>query len=121
MTAIVLKLLDGQPEKCATMGNIFKKIFGNKEMRILMLGLDAAGKTSTSYWPGICAWSCGLECSCADAGRRRAHDQCVLFCAAGTEVGWGGVLFDVFEPRPIHCMVFCGISLLRLKTASALV
>jgi ADP-ribosylation factor protein 6 len=24
------------------------KIFGNKEMRILMLGLDAAGKTSTS-------------------------------------------------------------------------
>lgn len=24
------------------------KLFGNKEMRILMLGLDAAGKTSTS-------------------------------------------------------------------------
>jgi ADP-ribosylation factor protein 6 len=24
------------------------KIFGNKEMRILMLGLDAAGKTSKS-------------------------------------------------------------------------
>ena len=29
------------------MGNVLKKLFGNKEMRILMLGLDAAGKTST--------------------------------------------------------------------------
>lgn len=28
------------------MGNVLKKLFGNKEMRILMLGLDAAGKTS---------------------------------------------------------------------------
>jgi hypothetical protein len=27
------------------------KLFGNKEMRILMLGLDAAGKTSTSSSP----------------------------------------------------------------------
>jgi hypothetical protein len=26
------------------------KLFGNKEMRILMLGLDAAGKTSKSDW-----------------------------------------------------------------------
>lgn len=31
------------------MGKILSKIFGNKEMRILMLGLDAAGKTSESY------------------------------------------------------------------------
>nr|KAG5692167.1 hypothetical protein BaRGS_020715 [Batillaria attramentaria] len=29
------------------MGKLLSKIFGNKEMRILMLGLDAAGKTST--------------------------------------------------------------------------
>ena len=29
------------------MGKMLSKIFGNKEMRILMLGLDAAGKTST--------------------------------------------------------------------------
>jgi len=32
-------------------GNISKimgKIFGSKEMRLLMLGLDAAGKTSTT-------------------------------------------------------------------------
>jgi len=29
------------------MGNIFKKLLGTKDMRILMLGLDAAGKTST--------------------------------------------------------------------------
>lgn len=28
------------------MGKMLSKIFGNKEMRILMLGLDAAGKTS---------------------------------------------------------------------------
>jgi GTPase SAR1 family protein len=25
------------------------KLFGNKEMRLLMLGLDAAGKTSTYF------------------------------------------------------------------------
>jgi hypothetical protein len=31
----------------AGMGNVLKKLFGSKEMRILMLGLDAAGKTST--------------------------------------------------------------------------
>jgi len=30
----------------AKMGKLLSKIFGNKEMRILMLGLDAAGKTS---------------------------------------------------------------------------
>ena len=28
------------------MGNLFAKLFGKKDMRILMLGLDAAGKTS---------------------------------------------------------------------------
>ena len=28
------------------MGKFLSKIFGNKEIRILMLGLDAAGKTS---------------------------------------------------------------------------
>jgi len=28
------------------MGKLLSKIFGNREMRILMLGLDAAGKTS---------------------------------------------------------------------------
>lgn len=30
--------------------DIVGKLFGNKEMRILMLGLDAAGKTSKSPW-----------------------------------------------------------------------
>lgn len=28
---------------------IFKKLFGHQEYRILMLGLDAAGKTTTLY------------------------------------------------------------------------
>ncbi len=28
------------------MGKAFAKLFGKKDMRILMLGLDAAGKTS---------------------------------------------------------------------------
>lgn len=32
--------------KTQKMGKLLSKIFGNKEMRILMLGLDAAGKTS---------------------------------------------------------------------------
>ena len=29
--------------------NIFKGLFGKKEMRILMVGLDAAGKTTILY------------------------------------------------------------------------
>ena len=31
------------------MGKLLSKIFGNREMRILMLGLDAAGKTSILF------------------------------------------------------------------------
>lgn len=31
------------------MGKMLSKIFGNKEMRVLMLGLDAAGKTSILF------------------------------------------------------------------------
>ena len=31
------------------MGKLLSKIFGNREMRILMLGLDAAGKTTILY------------------------------------------------------------------------
>lgn len=39
--------------RSATMGNmfagLFKNLFGKKEMRILMVGLDAAGKTTILY------------------------------------------------------------------------
>jgi ADP-ribosylation factor 6 len=34
-------------------GKLLNKLFGNKEMRILMLGLDAAGKTSNSKHPNF--------------------------------------------------------------------
>jgi len=32
-----------------TISSLFKRLFGNKEMRILMVGLDAAGKTTILY------------------------------------------------------------------------
>jgi ADP-ribosylation factor protein 6 len=35
----------------AAISRSMAKIFGSKEMRLLMLGLDAAGKTSTSPLP----------------------------------------------------------------------
>jgi hypothetical protein len=47
------------------MGNILKKLFNNKEMRILMLGLDSAGKTS-SIIPFICFAFCCLTRFCTN-------------------------------------------------------
>ncbi|RMX50406.1 hypothetical protein pdam_00010438 [Pocillopora damicornis] len=35
--------------RSVNMGKLLSKIFGNREMRILMLGLDAAGKTTVLY------------------------------------------------------------------------
>lgn len=32
-----------------TISSLFQRIFGNKQVRILMVGLDAAGKTTILY------------------------------------------------------------------------
>ena len=32
-----------------TISSLFKRLLGNKDMRILMVGLDAAGKTTILY------------------------------------------------------------------------
>lgn len=52
---------DGQQE-AFTMGQkvskMLERIFGSKEMRLLMLGLDAAGKTSTNSNPTIRTTPC---------------------------------------------------------------
>ena len=62
------------------MGKLLSKIFGNKEMRILMLGLDAAGKTSilfnVAYFPFLMTSEppvsdhpkCQLRCSLTGGG-----------------------------------------------------
>lgn len=42
------------------MGKLLSKIFGNKEMRILMLGLDAAGKTSECHM--MCRLHAEIKC-----------------------------------------------------------
>ena len=36
-----------------SLGKVLSKLFGNKEMRVLMLGLDAAGKTSNFFFSKI--------------------------------------------------------------------
>jgi len=38
----------------ANLSKALSKMFGSKEMRILMLGLDAAGKTSKLQHSNIC-------------------------------------------------------------------
>ena len=49
----VFSLTKKQPKHQKKMGNVFatlfKGLFGKKEMRILMVGLDAAGKTTILY------------------------------------------------------------------------
>lgn len=46
-------MCSGPDRQVPTMGNmfatLFKGLFGKKEMRILMVGLDAAGKTTILY------------------------------------------------------------------------
>ena len=52
-TASILVNLQGETLTKISMGNVFaslfKGLFGKKEMRILMVGLDAAGKTTILY------------------------------------------------------------------------
>ena len=40
-----------------SMKKAFDKMFGNKEMRVVMLGLDAAGKTTILYKARSIHWS----------------------------------------------------------------
>ena len=49
------------------------KIFGNKEMRLLMLGLDAAGKTSESIFPRCDPF---LDCPSSNSLQTQAESIC---------------------------------------------
>jgi len=57
------------------------KIFGSREMRLLMLGLDAAGKTSKSHSPSSLGWRCYKDLTQAsdsvqtETQPRRDHDS----------------------------------------------
>ena len=42
-----------------SLGKVLSKLFGNKEMRVLMLGLDAAGKTSIHIIQNAFVYMCG--------------------------------------------------------------
>jgi len=42
-------VVDGSANMGGSISRIMSKLFANREMRILMLGLDAAGKTSTLH------------------------------------------------------------------------
>ena len=44
-----LKTLKQAWKMCLSFGKLFSKLFAKKEMRILMVGLDAAGKTTILY------------------------------------------------------------------------
>ena len=45
------------PAMGITFSSIFNQLFGKKDMRILMVGLDAAGMTGMSYHHLIIWWS----------------------------------------------------------------
>ena len=47
------------------MGSKVSKLFGNKEMRVLMLGLDNAGKTSITSKP-VSPLKPALQLSCTN-------------------------------------------------------
>jgi hypothetical protein len=55
----------------ANVSKALGKIFGNKEMRILMLGLDAAGKTSKlGRFFFVLSQKFDIRCPCSNALRR---------------------------------------------------
>ena len=62
-----------------TFTRLFDSLFGNKEMRVVMLGLDAAGKTTILYKLHIGEVSTGAGGGCVRVRRRG--------CWAGF---WGG-------------------------------
>ena len=61
------------------MGKALAKLFGKKDMRILMLGLDAAGKTSILLLLCVCVCVCVCVsvslCSCMRGSKREREER----------------------------------------------
>ena len=61
------------------MGNVFatlfKGLFGKKEMRILMVGLDAAGKTTILYKLKLGE----IVTTIPTIGKKKIHFSCIFF------------------------------------------
>lgn len=93
------------------MGKLLSKIFGNKEMRILMLGLDAAGKTSILY--NSCQFDNVLLSLRYSNFRPCVVLLCVSrrrFCAVNNLLRSVDVFLSFFFLPPANCFSYLGDS-----------